>query len=403
MRGVIKFLLTFIIGIALIWLGFWWYAESRLQSGFTAWADQQATRGWKISYDSIHRGSSIFDAAVTINNLSLTLPPGTAGGQTSIGLPSLSLRIHALNPLVFHTDLPNRITINLSNNLGLVWSTASSALAENLDPNQLFNRSADPFRGGDFSASDIDLLASGGSLLVLHIDKISGHSDLDLKAGADHTALASKIAFDGIAVSPLLARIASIPFDGKLAHIDAALRLSGPVPANLPQLLDQMSAQAHNLAAQQRLIMPIAHQWAASGGSGNAAVNSTIGPSSINAGVALKFDSNLQPNGTADLTADHLDQLTAAITNSYPALQADIAQAAAQSSQFLSNTDQGGQTLAMHVVFGPPGIFINGQKTGDLPPFDWNAALNPLPAPVQATGDGSGAAGPAAPVNPETP
>jgi hypothetical protein len=394
MRGVIKFLLTFVIGIALIWLGFWWYAESRLQSGFTAWADQQATRGWKISYDSIHRGSSIFDAAVTINNLSLTLPPDTTGGQISIGLPSLSLRIHALNQLVFHTDLPNRITINLGHNLGLVWSTASSALAENLDPNQLFNRSADPFWGGDFSASDVDLLASG-SLLMLHIDKISGHSDLNLKAGADHTALASKIAFDGIAY---------IPFDGKLAHIDAALRLSGPVPANLPQLLGPMSALAHNLAAQQRLIMPVAHQWAASGGSGNAAVNSTIGPSTIKAGVALKFDSNLQPDGTADLTADHLDQLTAAITNANPRLQADVAQAAAQASQFLSNTDQGGQTLAMHVVFGPPGIFINGQKTGDLPPFDWNAALNPLPAPVQATGDGSGAAGPAAPpVNPDTP
>src|ERR1700684_2246999 len=103
MRGVVKFLLTLILGVALIWLGFWWYAESRLQSGFTDWTSRQTAQGWKISYASVQLGTSLLAAAVTINNLTLILPPGPSGGSASIALPAVTLRIHALNPLVFHT------------------------------------------------------------------------------------------------------------------------------------------------------------------------------------------------------------------------------------------------------------------------------------------------------------
>jgi len=394
MRGVLKFLATLVIGIALIWLGFWFYAESRLQSGFTGWAEQQAAQGWKISYDSIHRGTSILDAAITINNLVLDLPPGPEGEQASIALPAITLRIHALNPLVFHTDLPGKITVTLNNNIGLVWSAGSSALSENLDPNKLFDRAADPFRGGDFSASDIDILASAGSLLVLHIDNIASHADLNLSAGPADTAIFSTVALDGVAVSPLLARIASIPFDGKLTHLDVSARFSGPIPPGLPDLLDQISARTANLEDQQKLLLPAVHQWAAQGGSGKAQLNLILGPSTINAAGSIGFDANLQPNGTADLTANHLDQFTTALTNAYPWLQADITQAEAESSQYLSNTDQGGQTLTLHISYGKPGIIINGQKAADMPPFDWTAAENPLPPPVQAPGDGSGAASP---------
>jgi hypothetical protein len=399
MRGVVKFLLTLVLGVALIWLGFWWYAESRLQSGFTNWANNQTAQGWKISYDSIQRGTSMLDAAVTINNLNLVLPPGPEGGNATIALPAVTLRIHALNPLVFHTDLPNKIAVTLGNNLALVLNTGSIALSENLDPDKLFNRAVDPFRGGDFSAGDIDILASAGSLLVLHIDSLTSHADLDFSAGPANTAISSRITFDNIVLSPLITRLAAIPFDGKLSHLVLFARISGPLPPNLPAVLDQLSAESADLTAQQKQIVPLIHQWAAQGGTGNAGLNLNLGPSTVAAAGSLKFDANLQPTGTGDLTADHLDQFTAALTNSYPMLQDDIARAEAQLSPYLSNTDQGGQILNLHLTYGKPGILINGQKVADMKPLDWNALENPLPPPTQAQGDGSGAAspGPASP------
>jgi hypothetical protein len=323
--------------------------------------------------------------------------------QATISLPAVTLRIHALNPLVFHTDLPNKIGFDFGK-FSLVCNTGSIALTENLDPGSLFNRAKDPFRGGDFNASDIDFLASG-SLLVLHIDSIASHAELNLNAGPGDTAVFSRTAFDGVVISPLLTRLASIPFGGRLTHLEFSGRFSGPVPPDLADTMDQLGVQPNDLRNQQRLIMPVVHAWAVQGGSGAAQLNLILGPSTIDAAASVKFDANLQPNGTADLTADHLDQFTAALTNSYPALQDDIAEAEARFSQYLGNTDQGGQTLTMHLTYGTPGIMINGKKIADLPPIDWNTAVNPLPPPPQAHGDGSGAAdpgaaGPPSPANP---
>lgn len=392
MRGVIKFLVSLIIGIAIIWIGFWWYAEHRLQSGFAAWAEQRADDGWKVSYDSLQRGTSPMNAELTIDHLTLSPPPGPNGELISIALPSVALRIAALNPLVFHTDLPNEIAITVGNNIGLVINTGSMALSENLDPDTLFNRNAYPFRGGDFAASNIQILAS--SLLVLHIDSITSHADLNLKAGADATAISSTTSLDGLALSPLLTRIGSVPFGGKLTHLSVAGTFSGPLPDNLDSLADQVGADAHNLDAQEELLVPVLHKWAAQGGHGNVALNLLIGPSTVNAGGSLSFDANLQPTGTADLTADRLGAFTSALTNAYPALQTDVAEAEAELSPYITNTEPGGQTLGMHVTYGSGSVTINGQKVAAMPPLDWNALENP-PPPVQAPGDGSGAALPA--------
>jgi hypothetical protein len=393
MRGVIKFLVSLIIGIAIIWIGFWWYAEHRLQGGFAAWAEQQAADGWKVSYDAVERGTSPMNAELTIDHLTLTPPPGPDGEVISVALPSVALRIAALNPLVFHTDLPNEIAITVGNNIGLVIDTGSIGVSENLNPDTLFNRQAYPFRGGDFAASNIQILAS--SLLVLHIDSITSHADLNLKAGANATAISSTITLDGLALSPLLTRIGSVPFDGRLAHLSLAGTFSGPLPDNLESLANQVDADAHDRAAQQELLIPVVHKWAAQGGSGNVALNLLIGPSTINAGASLRFDANLQPTGTADLSADRLGAFTTALTNAYPALQSDVAEAEAELSPYITSTEQGGQTLGMHVTYGSGSITINGQKVAAMPPLDWNALENPLPPPVQAPGDGSGAASPA--------
>jgi hypothetical protein len=397
MRGVLKFLLSLIVGIAIIWIGLWWYAQSRLQSGFAAWANQQATAGWKVSYDSLKRGTSPAQATVDITNLSLTPPAGPKGETGTISLPTVALRIDALNPLVFHTDLPDKISIAIGPNIDIAVNTGSIALSENLDPSTLFDRSAYPFRGGDFAASNVDILASQGSLLVLHIDNITSHADINLKASATGTAMATTMSIDGIALSPLLTRIASIPFGGKIAHLGLSDNFSGPVPGNLSGLADQLRAVPHDAVAEQKIIVPVVHQWAGQGGHGNVSVNLVVGPTTAEADAAVKFDANLQPNGTANLTADHLDQSTAAITDAYPQFADKVALFEAQLTPYLTTTDQGGQTLGLHVSYGPGAVNINGQKVSDMAPLNWNTLENPPPAPpppATAPGDGSGAATP---------
>jgi hypothetical protein len=391
MRGVLKFLLSLIVGIAIIWIGFWWYAQERLQSGFLAWSAQQTDNGWKISYAAMHRGTSPMNAILTVDQLTLRPPPGPQGEVVSIVLPSVSLRIDALNPLVFHTDLPNQINFSVGNNIGFVFNTGSISAAENLDPDTLFNRHAYPFRGGDFAASNVQILAS--SLLVLHIDSITSHADVNTRAGANATAISSKTELDGLALSPLLTRIASVPFDGKLARLSLSANFSGPVPADLGSLPAQLDAAPHDRDAEQKLLLPVVHQWASQGGNGKLALNLIVGSTTINAGATIGFDANLQPAGTADLSANHLDDFTGALANAYPALQADIAQAEAELSPYISNSASGGQTLSMHVTYGAGSVTINNQKIADLPQLDWTALENP--PPVQAPGDGSGAAVPA--------
>lgn len=395
MRGVIKFILSLIVVAAIAWVGLWWYAQGRLQSGFETWADTQATSGWKISYDSIKRGTSPLQALVTITNLTFTPPPGPSGETGSITLPSFALRIDAASPLVFHSDLPDKISLVFGPNVDAVINSGSINLTENLDPSVLFNNTAYPFRGGDFSASNIDILASQGSLLVLHIDSITSHADLNLAAGSAATAMFTTTSLDGIALSPILTKIASIPFDGKINNISLTATLSGPVPDNIASLAAQVRATQNDVTAQEKLLIPVIHKWAAQGGSGNISLGLAIGPSTAKADAAVKFDANLQPNGTADVSASHLDEFTSAILAAYPQFQDDVAQAEALLTPYITTTDQGGQTLGVNVVYGPPAVTVNGTKLADMPKVDWNALENPAPplpdapAPSQS-GTGAG-------------
>jgi hypothetical protein len=382
MRVILKFLLSLIAVLALVWLGLWWYAQGRLQAGFEGWAEQQATNGVKISYSSIQRGTSPLQALVTIQNMVMTLPPAANGDAATITLPSLALRIDAATPAVFHTDLPNKILLQIGANIDAAINTGSIGLSENLDPNAMFNKAVYPFRGGDLSASNVDILASQGSLLVLHIDSITGHSDINPNAGATDTAMASTTSFDGIALSPILTRIASIPFDGKIGHLATSLTLSGPVPDGLQGLIAQIRANAHDPVAQQKIIVPVIHKWAAQGGNGSASLALTVGPTAAHADGTVKFDANLQPQGTANITATHLDEFFTTITNAYPQLQADAAQVQAQLTPYLATTAQDGQTLTVHTSYGNGTVSINGQKAADLPAINWTNLENPQPTPA---------------------
>ena len=380
MRFFLRSLIGLVILLAIAWFGLWWYAEGRMQSGFAAWADQVAVEGGQVSYDSLRRGTSPAAAAITLGNVHITLPPASPGGQSAVlTLPSLGFRIEMLRPLLLHVDLPNRLNAGF-NGVDAVVSFGNVMQTEELDPHVLLGHGKAPLRSGDFVASDVDVLASGGSLLVLHMDGVQAHVRFDSRAGATGVALDARFSADGIAPSPLVARLLSVPFGGKVAHLTYGVRLSGPVPADLPALVSQVdSLPPGDLAGRRQLLAPRLRAWAAGGGNGTLSAAVTVGPTTANAGGTVKFDANVQPEGTADLTADHLDQLTAALTDAYPQLQEAIAGLEARLSPYLTSSDQGGQSLALHAVYGAGAVTINGQKAGAMPVLDWNALENPAP------------------------
>jgi hypothetical protein len=401
MRGIIRFLFGLILIIAIGWVGLWWYAEGRIEDGFTAWADKQAVMGYTVAYTGLHRGTSPLEAGLLIDNLTVTVPDKTTGTNVVVTFPSLGFRIEVFNPLVMYTDVPDKISIDAGGNFDVVQNAGSISASNDLDPAALFNKSVYPFRGGQIVEKNVDILGSSGSLLILHFDQLSVQASLNMQAGASDTALAETLSMDNVALSPLMTRVLSIPFGGKITHLGLTLNVSGPLPANLSALADQIRATAHDPVAEQKVFVPVLHDWATQGGNGNIALTTVIGPSTLTAAAAVKFDANVQPEGTADVTANHLDQFTGAITNAYPDAQDDIAQAEAQLSQYLTTTSDGGQTLTMHIVYGSGAVNVNGQKVGPMPPVDWNTLENPPPASAAPeddnNGDDSGATAPAAP------
>ena len=166
------------------------------------------------------------------------------------------------------------------------------------------------------------------------------HSTFNRQAGAGQSALSTSDTLENIAISPLLTRIASIPFDGRIVHLGWNLNVDGPVPADWAALAARYKRGSRRLtrtAAHGSWPRPL-HDWAAHGGSGAGNIGLAIGPSTLHADGDVTFDAKVQPQGHASLTADHLDAFTGAITASYPQLQDTVNAMEARLSPYLSST-----------------------------------------------------------------
>lgn len=391
MRAIIRTLLAVVVVVGGAWLGLRWYALTQLQAGFTHWADGLATNGAvQVSYDSIQRGGSPLAATVTVNDLRLLVQTSPAAPPLAITLPALAMEIDAAAPLLLHFNLPHHINLNTPRgDFALTFGSVSQT--EHLDLSALLRQEPAPFDAVDAEAQNIDLLASSGSLLVLHADAYRSHSTFNRHAGAGQSVLSTSDALDNIAISPLLTRLASIPFNGKITHLGWSLNINGPVPADMPALAARYNAlPADDRDGRTRVVAQGVHDWAAHGGSGSANIDLAIGPSALHANGDVTFDAKVQPQGNATLTADHLDAFTAAITTSYPEVQETVNAMEAALSPYLSSTANGGQTLSMKASYGNGTVMVNGKKAASLPPLDWDQLENP--PPPQAPGDGSGAA-----------
>jgi len=388
MRVFIRSLVLLVFVLLVAWIGLWWYAEGRLEAGANAYiARYAANPNVKVSYASMVRGTSPLAARVTVTDFQISvLIPNQA--PVVVTLPSVGLRISAANPTVVHVDYPPQINISTARGDAAV-TFGSIDVAESLDPAALFNSSIQPFRGAQANASNINILASNGSLQVLHIDSIAVQGTVNRHAGPGDTAVTASESFNGIALSSLLTRLGQVPFNGQIAQLAFTFSASGPLPADWRNIANQVNAfPVDDKADRAKLIFTTLHDWAAAGGSANGSVTLVLGPSTMMADGAVKFDANVQPAGTADVTANHLDAFTAAIVAAYPQVQNSVNQMEAELSPYLSTTNDGGQVLTVHVAYGKGAVNVNGQKVSDMPPVDWNLLENP---PAQAPGDGSGA------------
>lgn len=394
MRRILKGLIGLVIVLALLWLGLWFYAEMRLKQLVTAQIDQINTAGTvQISYDRLTSSRSPLVASVTLVNPRWSETPAPGAGPLSLHAASFGAHIDLLRPLTLHIDVPHSLDISTPRASGAL-TFAVAQMTERLNPGVWLGHTDNPVRAGDARFAGINLLASNGSLQVASIDSLVLHQALDATASKGQTALAATLQMRGFALSPILARLINLPFDGKLAGLDLSVQLSGPLDW---QSLARQEAALPDETARHKFIMQALHQWAMAGGIATGKAHLALGPSQLDAAGHTVFDANGQPSGTSSLKADHLDALSAALTKSYPFLQGWVAQAQARFSPYISSNAQDGQVLAVQTRFGKDGVFINGTRTGDMPPLDWDKLLNPpppAPPPATAPGDGSGAVSP---------
>jgi hypothetical protein len=392
MRGIFRLLGGIVVALAVAWAGLWWYAQARLQAALKAYATEMTAPdgSTNMSFDGISAGGFPFSATATLNNPRLTvLLPGTGiPGPLALSLTQVTLRIDLLNPLVLHLDMPGKITGHVPQGDGAVTFSSFNTTAK-LDPRALFNPHVFAISAEDAAITNINVLASSGSLQVLHIDSLHLHQTLNPSASAAQTSLAMTEDLNGIALPGWLTQLLRVPFNGQVAHLGLSLALSGPL--DWPTLAQQIKTLPEGTNKTTFLVNAL-HGWALQGGNGTGSLSLTEGPSTLNASGAVKFDATAQPSGTVDISADHLDTLTAAILTAYPQAQDDINQIEAQLAPFLTVSGTAGQQLGIHASYGASGVTVNDKKLGDMPPLDWNQLASPPPA--QASGDGSGAASP---------
>ena len=310
MRGIFRLLTGIVVALAVVWAGLWWYAQARLQAVLKVYAAEMTAPdgSTNMSYDGISGGGFPFAATATLDNprLTLLLPGNDIPGPLVLGLSRVTLRIDVFNPLLLHIDMPDKITGHVPQGDGAVTFGSFNATAQ-LDPAALFNPNVFAVSAEDAAVTDINVLASSGSLQVLHIDSLRMHQTLNPSASAAQTGLALTEDVQGIALPAWLAQLLRVPFNGQMAHLGLNVALSGPV--NWPALAQQMQTQPEG-ADKTKFLTDALHGWASQGGSGTASLSLTEGPTTLNANGTVKFDANAQPTGTADVTANHLDALT---------------------------------------------------------------------------------------------
>jgi len=336
------------------------------------------------------RGGSPLSATVVVHNMRLIVSPTQLAAPVTVTIPVITFAINAANPTVLNINAGSQLSIaGARGDVALTYDDA--ALVEHLNSQALFTKTANPVTSSELKSSNINVLASSGSLQILHIDSIDAQGAYNPTATGGQSAIALSEFFQGLTLSPLVTRLAGLPFDGRIAELAFTLNANGPVPPSWLTLQSQLkTTPAGDTAARQKLLVTALHDWAAGGGIANATARLVLGPSTVTTNANVKFDANVQPIAAGDAVANHLDTFTQAIANAYPQLQPQIAQFEAVMSPYLTTNSDDGQVLTLHLTAANGNFGIDGKTIAPMPPLDWNSLENPAPGGAPGSGGGPG-------------
>ncbi len=377
MRGVLRFVLALALVLVIVWIGGWWYAESRMALGFRHAEAVARADGWQISHGEISRGSSPLTARVSIANLKLTPPPESPGApQPTLILPQAGAHVDAGSPFILRLDLP------LQSTLAVQAGPSFSVIFTSLDAVYRINRQAmfdpkrDPFRGGSFTATGFRLDSANTNFTLISIASLTGATELHHAAGASATALRLREQLGGFALSPIFVTLAHLPFNGRIKSLAVSLDLSGPVPPDLGAAAHRMQASMRSGASDPRASLqaaaPALKAWAKGGGHGDFSLGLGLGPATAHATGQFSFDGNLQPVGDADVIADQLGEFLADIANAYPSLIAPVSAMTSGLQPYMVKAPGGAQQLKAHLAARNQQLTANGNKIATIPKLDWN-------------------------------
>lgn len=391
MSKVIKWIAAIVVLLIILWIAFWVYAQMQLKDVIQNKISMVNSTGQEhISYERITTSSSPFVISVTLINPSLTKPAMDGVPPTQLSTAYLGASLSLFHPLTLNETIAPRFDIHVGENAGVVIFGQIKS-TNTLRPSVWWGNVSNPIVESDSQISNMQVLGSNGSLSLVTIGAIKAHETIGPNTTtAAQVAAIVNMSMDHLQVAPTFTEMLHLPFGGEIKHLDTSFTIFGPFDV---QALSKTLNQTPDDQRHKVLISDI-QSWAAAGGHMLADLNLEVGPSTLTTNMAVGFDKQAQPNGTANVNANHLDQFTAALVAAYPEMQSKITQMQASLAPYLSTTTQGGQVLTMQTVFGQKGVTINGKQTSTTPvTINWEALENPpQPMPAFAPGDQSGAA-----------
>jgi hypothetical protein len=383
MRSRVKIIAVIILLVIVVsWLWAWNHAQSRMAALQRQWIEkvQNENAGAVITYDGIVKGSNPFVAKVMTKNLRISMHLPTEGMDDPpfvIEPIDLTYSISLFSPTVMHVEIPQKIT-GASGDVDGTASFGAIKVTADIDPHNLYKADAYPVTGAHISAQNIDLSAEGNSIKLLHIDNRVEDESLAKTSSTAQTGLKLHFVLDGVAPGGWINSLSSnIPFNGALKHLGIDLAISGPT--DWEALAKQVEAAQNSDDTDVTDVMYQAlYNWAQAGGSANAHVSIGVGPTTADASGNVAFDNAVQPSGTGSLNVTHLSELTDAIAQVWPDSADDTKKALDALGPYLSTSPTDGQGLNVNVVYGKPGVVLNGKKQADMPPLDWDAFKSSL-------------------------
>lgn len=389
MRRVFAGLAGAVVFIILAWIGVWFYAEMRLQQLVEAKINQINSTGHEqVTYDRLETSKSPLVAGLTLINPQMKVTVDPSEPPVVISTARLGAHINLFHPLTLHIVPALRVT--LTNQGGsFVIAAAKARITERLNPSVWQGNTLAPVSSGSAVFTQINTLASNGSLELAQIDSLSVHETLNVRAGKDHPAITMTENMQNFRLSPLLTKLFGLPFNGQINDMNLSLMMSGPL--NWQEIAKQETASLDD-NQRTKLLLGYLHQWAEAGGHANGSLNIWVGPTRLRTGFTLGFDKQTQPEGDTKIIANNLGEFSNALVTAYPGLQGWVSVFQAELAPYISTTPQNGQMLNLHIKYGQDGVFVGDKKTGAMPHLDWQALIGSVDAPILTPQSGSSGA-----------